>query len=50
MPEPVIAELKKLSDIAVDMDLASNLRKDALKSVGQIWHPRSPAHPAGAGG
>ncbi len=36
MPEPVITELKKLMDIATDMDLAANLRKDAIKSMGLI--------------
>ncbi len=36
MPEPVITELKKLTDIATDMDLSANLRKDAMKSMGQI--------------
>ncbi len=36
MPEPVLAELKKLTDIATDMDLAANLRKDAIKSMGRI--------------
>jgi HEAT repeat protein len=36
MPEPVLVELKKLSDIATDMDLAANIRKDAIKSMGRI--------------
>jgi hypothetical protein len=36
MPEPVLTELKKLTDIATDMDLAVNLRKDAIKSMGHI--------------
>ena len=36
MPEPVITELKKLTDIATDMDLSANLRKDSIKSMGQI--------------
>ena len=36
MPEPVLTELKKLTDIATDMDLSVNLRKDAIKSMAQI--------------
>jgi hypothetical protein len=36
MPESVLTELKKLNDIATDMDLAVNLRKDAIKSIGHI--------------
>jgi len=36
MPEPVLVELKKLTDIATDMDLAANIRKDAIKSMGRI--------------
>ena len=36
MPEPVLTELKKLSDIATDMDLSVDLRKDAIRSMGRI--------------
>jgi len=36
MAEPVLTELKKLTDIATDMDLAVDLRKDAIKSMGRI--------------
>jgi HEAT repeat protein len=36
MTGPVMVELKKLTDIATDMDLTVNLRKDAIKSLGQI--------------
>ena len=36
MPEPVLTELKKLTDIATDMDLSASLRKDAIKSMGLI--------------
>jgi hypothetical protein len=36
MPEPALTELRKLNDIATDMDLAVNLRKDAIKSMGHI--------------
>ncbi|MCL2149741.1 MAG: hypothetical protein FWH51_02250 [Dehalococcoidia bacterium] len=36
MTEPVLTELRKLSDIATDMDLAANIRKDAIKSMGRI--------------
>jgi HEAT repeat protein len=36
MPEPVINEIRKLSAIATDMDLASSLRANAIKSMGSI--------------
>jgi len=36
MSEQVTNELKKLSAIAVDMDLSSNLRTNAVKSIGNI--------------
>ena len=36
MSEQVINELKKLSAIATDMDLSSNLRTNAVKSIGNI--------------
>ena len=36
MSEQVTNELKKLSSIAVDMDLSSNLRTNAIKSMGNI--------------
>ena len=36
MAEPILTELKKLADIAIDMDLAVDLRKDAIKSMGRI--------------
>ena len=36
MSEPVFLELRKLTDIATDMDLAATLRKDAIKSMGRI--------------
>lgn len=36
MSEQVINELKKLSAIATDMDLSSNLRTNAIKSMGNI--------------
>lgn len=36
MSEQVINELKKLSAIATDMDLSSNLRTNAVKSMGNI--------------
>ncbi|MCL2281584.1 MAG: hypothetical protein FWC25_02870 [Dehalococcoidia bacterium] len=36
MPEPIISEIKKLSSIATDMDLDSNLRSNAIKSMGSI--------------
>ena len=36
MSEQVTNELKKLSSIAVDMDLSSNLRTKAIKSMGNI--------------
>jgi hypothetical protein len=36
MPEPALTELRKLNEIATDMDLAVNLRRDAIKSMGNI--------------
>lgn len=36
MSEQVTNELKKLSAIATDMDLSSNLRTNAVKSMGNI--------------
>lgn len=36
MSEQVINELKKLSAIATDMDLSSDLRTNAVKSMGNI--------------
>ena len=36
MSEQVVNELKKLSAIATDVDLASNLRTNAIKSIGSI--------------
>ena len=36
MSEQVINELKKLSNIATDMDLSGNLRTNAIKSMGSI--------------
>jgi len=36
MSEQVINELKKLSAIATDMDLSSELRTNAVKSMGNI--------------
>jgi len=36
MSEPVISEIRKLSSIATDMDLASSLRSNAIKSMGNI--------------
>lgn len=36
MTEPVITEIKKLADIATDMDLSSSLRANAIKSMGNI--------------
>jgi len=36
MPEPIINEIKKLSAIATDMDLAISLRANAIKSMGSI--------------
>jgi HEAT repeat protein len=36
MSEQVTNELKKLSSIATDMDLSSNLRTNAVKSMGNI--------------
>ena len=36
MTEPVVTEIKKLSDIAIDMDLSSSLRSNAIKSLGNI--------------
>ncbi len=36
MAEPVLTELKKLTDIATDMDLAVDIRRDAIKSMGRI--------------
>jgi len=32
----MLVELKKLTDIATDMDLAANIRKDAIKAMGHI--------------
>ena len=36
MSEQVTNEIKKLSAIATDMDLSSNLRTNAVKSIGNI--------------
>jgi hypothetical protein len=36
MAEPILTELRKLTEIATDMDLAVDLRKDAIKSMGRI--------------
>ena len=36
MPEPVLTELKKLTAIATDMDLAAKLRLNAIESMGRI--------------
>ena len=36
MSEQIINEIKKLANIATDMDLSSNIRKDAVKSIGAI--------------
>ena len=36
MSEQVTNELQKLSAIATDMDLSSNLRTNAIKSMGSI--------------
>ena len=36
MSEPVINEIRKLSSIAIDMDLDSSMRSNAIKSMGSI--------------
>ncbi|MCL2706648.1 MAG: hypothetical protein FWE97_00515 [Dehalococcoidia bacterium] len=36
MPEPIISEIRKLTSIATDMDLAGSLRANAIKSMGSI--------------
>jgi HEAT repeat protein len=36
MSEQIINEIRKLSAIATDMDLSSNIRVDAVKSIGAI--------------
>ncbi len=36
MPEPVITEIRKLTAIAVDMDLSGGLRSNAIKNMGNI--------------
>jgi HEAT repeat protein len=36
MSEPVTNELQKLATIATDMDLSSNLRTNAVKSIANI--------------
>jgi HEAT repeat protein len=36
MSEQIINEITKLAAIATDMDLSSNIRTDAVKSIGSI--------------
>jgi HEAT repeat protein len=36
MTEPVMTEIKKLSAIAIDMDLSGGLRSNAIKNMGNI--------------
>ena len=36
MPEPVITEIRKLSVIAIDMDLPGSMRSGAIKNMGNI--------------
>jgi len=36
MSEQIINEIRKLAAIATDMDLSSNIRTDAIKSIGAI--------------
>ena len=36
MSEQIANELQKLHNIAIDMDLSSNIRENAVKSIGSI--------------
>lgn len=36
MSEQIVNEIRKLAAIATDMDLSSNIRTDAVKSIGAI--------------